>query len=188
MTRDSPGPTALDAVLRRHSHSRVTPDAPTHEQLLPLVEAAATVADHGSLRPWRLIELRGDDRVRLGEAFAEASGLSGTEGRKLAEKPRRASLLIAIVAVHVPSIKVPEWEQDATAAGVAHTLSLLLNEAGWGVFWRTGGLVRAEAVHRTHGLAPHEKLLGWLYIGGLPDKVKPEKKDKLDPERYLTGL
>lgn len=166
----------------------MTADAPTHAQLLPLVEAAATVADHASLRPWRLIELRGSDRDALGAAFAEASGLSGKDAQKLAEKPLRASLLIAVVAVHVPSFKVPEWEQDATAAGVAHTLSLLLNEAGWGVFWRTGGHTRSEAVHRMHGLAPNEKLLGWLYVGGLPEKTKPEKKHAFNPGRYLTPL
>lgn len=178
----------IDAVLRRTSHSRVTAEAPTHEQLLPLVEAAATVADHGSLRPWRLIELRGSARERLGEAFVQASGLDGKDAAKLAEKPLRASLLIAVVAVHVPSFKVHEWEQDATAAGVAHTLSLLLNEAGWGVFWRSGGHTRADAVHRMHELAPNEKLLGWLYVGGVPEKSKPEKKHRFDAQRYLSAL
>ncbi|HEX4444570.1 MAG TPA: nitroreductase family protein, partial [Galbitalea sp.] len=60
-----------DAVKRRRSYPRVTADAPSTEQLLPLLEAAATAADHASLRPWRVIELRGDARVRLGEAFVE---------------------------------------------------------------------------------------------------------------------
>ena len=48
-----------------------------------------------------------------------------------------------IVAVHQPSVKVHDWEQDAAATGVAHMLSLLLDEAGWGVFWRNSvtGLV-----------------------------------------------
>lgn len=178
---------ALDAVLRRQSHSKVTADAPSHAELIPLVEAAATIADHGSLRPWRLIELRGDARERLGQAFVTASGLDGSDARKLAEKPLRASLLIAVVAVHQPSFKVPEWEQEAVASGIAHTLSLLLDEAGWGVMWRTGGHTRAAAVAEMHGLAPNEKLMGWLYVGGL-EKAKPAKKDKFSAERYLTAL
>jgi nitroreductase len=65
---------ALDAVRRRTSWSRVTDDAPTREELLPLVAAAGRVADHSSLRPWRLIELRGDDRLALGAALARAGG------------------------------------------------------------------------------------------------------------------
>lgn len=178
---------ALDAVLRRRSHASVTADAPSHEELLPLVAAAATVADHGALRPWRLIELRGAARERLGAAFVEASGLEGTDAEKLAAKPLRASLLIAIVSSPVPSFKVPEWEQEAVAAGVAHTLSLLLDDAGWGVMWRSGGHTRHDAVHRMHRLADHEKLLGWLYVGGkLPDKEKPRKP--IDPESLISSL
>ena len=177
---------AVEAVWRRQSHSRVTADAPSHDELVPLVEAAGTVADHGSLRPWRLIELRGDARVRLGEAFVEASG--DPTARKLAEKPLRASLLIAVVAVTEPSFKVAEWEQEAVASGVAHTLSLLLDEAGWGVFWRSGHLTRSDAVHRMHGLADNEKLLGWLYVGGVPERTKPDKKRPLKLERHLSAL
>jgi len=181
---------ALDAVLRRQSRSKVTPEAPSHAQLLPFVEAAATVADHSGLRPWRLIQLRGDARARLGQAFVEASGLTGKDATKLAEKPLRASLLIAVVVTVQPSFKVPPWEQEAVASGIAHTLSLLLDEAGWGVFWRTGGHTRSEAVHRMHELAPNEQLLGWLYVGGLTDKdkFKSEKKRRNDAGRHLSEL
>jgi len=179
--------TALEAVLRRRSRSSVSDVAPTHEQLLPFVEAAATVADHGDLKPWRLIELRGSSRERLGQAFVEASGLEGKDAAKLAEKPLRASLLIAVVASYKPSFKVHRWEQEAVAAGVAHTLSLLLDEAGWGVFWRSGGHTRSLAVHRMHELGPDEQLLGWLYVGGVL-KEKPEKKHKLNGSKFLTQL
>jgi nitroreductase len=166
----------------------VTADAPTHEQLLPLVEAVSTVADHSALRPWRLIELRGEARERLGAAFVLASGLEGKDAQKLAAKPLRAELLIAVVAVHEPSFKVPEWEQDAVASGVAHLLSLLLDEAGWGVMWRTGGHTRAHQVAAMHELAENEKLMGWLYVGGIPDKVKPERRKFVDAEKVLTPL
>jgi len=179
---------ALDAVRRRHSHSKVTSEAPTTEQLLPLIEAAATVADHSSMRPWRLIELRGDARLRLGKALAESAGAEGKDAIKMAEKPLRASLLIAVVASTKPSFKVPEWEQEAVASGVAHMLSLLLDEAGWGVFWRTGIHTRSKAVHKMHELAPNEYLLGWLYVGGLPDKVKSEKPSKFDGRKVLSAL
>jgi nitroreductase len=179
--------TALEAVLRRRSRSSVSDIAPSHDELLPLVEAAATVADHGDLKPWRLIELRGAARLRLGQAFVEASGLEGKDAVKLAEKPLRASLLIAVVVSYKPSFKVHRWEQEATAAGVAHTLSLLLDEAGWGVFWRSGGHTRHEAVHRMHELGPDEQLLGWLYVGGVL-KEKPEKKRSSSASRFLSSL
>jgi nitroreductase len=160
----------------------VTADAPSHDQLLPLVAAAARVADHGSLKPWRLLELRGDARERLGAALAQASG-----DARMAAKPLRAPLLIAIVAVHRPSIKVSTWEQDAAAAGVAHLLSLVLDDAGWGVMWRTGPFADAAPVRTVHRLAESEHLLGWLYVGGRP-AGSADHKPRIDPGQFLTTL
>lgn len=171
----------VDAARARRSWSKVTDEAPTRDELLELVQAAGRVADHSSLTPWRLIELRGDDRVALGAAIGEATG------EKPSSKPLRAPLLIAIVSSPKHSKKVPEWEQEAVASGVAHLLSLLLDEAGWGVIWRTGGFVRDPAIARLHGLAPDEKLLGWLYVGGKPDRERSPRKP-VDPEPFLGRL
>ena len=175
-------------VAARRSYSRVTPDAPSHEELLPLIAAAGRVADHSSLRPWRVIELRGDARLRLGRAFAKDAKLTGEAAGKLAAKPLRSSLLLAIVAVRTRSEKVPGWEQDAVASGVAHILSLLLHDAGWGVIWRTGHHTRSKAVHRMHGLGKNERLLGWLYVGGIPEDGKEGHRKPIDAERFLSVL
>ena len=164
--------------MRRHSYPQVTADAPSHEQLAPFVEAAATIADHGSLKPWRLIELRDDDRVKLGKAFAKEGGS--------AEKPLRASLLIAVVAIHRSKSK-PEWEQDVVASGVGYMMSLLLDEAGWGVFWRTGDLTRSKRVAKVHKLAKNEKLMGWLYVGGKPAKSKSQRRPKITVSQHLSA-
>lgn len=173
---------ALEAVRARQSWSKVTEKAPTHDELLPLVAAAGRVADHSSLRPWRLIELRGDDRLALGAAIGKAEG-----DKSPSTKPLRASLLIAVVASYRKSSKVPRWEQEAVASGVAHTLSLLLDEAGWGVIWRTGGYTRSKAVAKAHGLAKNEELLGWLYVGGKPSK-QPGRRKPVDAEALLTPM
>ncbi|HET8778461.1 MAG TPA: nitroreductase family protein, partial [Agromyces sp.] len=168
---------ALAAALARRSSSKVTDAAPDDDALLTLLEGAARVADHASLRPWRAIALRGTARERLGRALVEAAGVHGEAATKLAGKPLRAPLLLAMVAVTVPGHpKVPEWEQEASAAGVAHLLSLLLDEAGWGVMWRTGPYTRHPVVSDMHGLGPDERLLGWLYIGGLPGGGRGERR------------
>lgn len=174
---------ALEAVRARQSWSKVTAEAPTHEELLPLVAAAGRVADHSSLQPWRLIELRGDDRERLGAAIAVAQG-----DESPSSKPLRAPLLIAVVASYRHSEKVPRWEQEAVASGVAHMLSLLLDEAGWGVIWRTGHYTRARAVAVAHGLREDEELLGWLYVGGKPEGKGPGRRKPVDAEGLLTRM
>jgi nitroreductase len=177
-----------DAVESRRSYPRVTEEAPTTEQLLPLIAAAATAPDHAALKPWRLIELRGDARKRLGAAFVEESALVDEDAERLAAKPLRASLLIAVVAVRKNSFKVHDWEQDAAAAGVANLLALLLDDAGWGVMWRTGGHTRSGAVRRMHELQENEELLGWLYVGGKTSTSKPDARARIDPAEYISSL
>ena len=174
---------ALEAVRARRSWSKVTDVAPTHEELLELVSAAGRVADHSSLRPWRLIELRGEDRERLGRAIAKAEGEKGASS-----KPLRAPLLIAVVASYRKSGKVPRWEQEAVASGVAHILSLLLDEAGWGVIWRTGHYTRSKAVAKAHGLGKNEELLGWLYVGGKPERERSGARQPLDARELLSPM
>ncbi|SFI20917.1 MULTISPECIES: nitroreductase family protein [Microbacterium] len=174
---------ALEAVRARRSWSKVTAEAPTRAELLTLVAAAARVADHSNLRPWRLIELRGEDRERLGRAIAKADG-----DTKPSSKPLRAPLLIAVVASYHKSGKVPRWEQEAVASGVAHMLSLLLDEAGWGVIWRTGHYTRAKAVAKAHGLAKNEELLGWLYVGGKPAGARAGRRKAVDARKLLTRM
>lgn len=183
----STGPIA-EGMRRRRSQPSVTDASPTKRELLPLIEAAASVADHASLRPWRIIALRGDARARLGTAIVEATGLEGGAAAKMAQKPLRAPLLLAVVVSPKRSLKVPDWEQEAVAAGVAHALSLVLDEAGWGVMWRTGQYTRASAVHRMHGLGPDERLLGWLYVGGKIAKEKSGRRKPVKAKDYLETL
>lgn len=174
---------ALDAVRSRQSWSKVTDAAPTRDELIELVSAAGRVADHSSLRPWRVIELRGDDRRTLGRAIAKAE-----KDDKPSTKPLRAPLLLAVVASYKKSDKVPRWEQEAVASGVAHVLSLLLDEAGWGVLWRTGHYTRSKAVAKAHGLAANEELLGWLYVGGKPERSRPGRRKPVDGRAYLGRM
>lgn len=174
---------ALEAVRARRSWSKVTDDAPSRAQLEVLVSAAGRVADHSSLRPWRLIELRGADRERLGKAISKAEGDS-----KPSTKPMRAPLLIAVVASYRRSDKVPNWEQEAVASGVAHVLSLLLDEAGWGVIWRTGHYTRSKPVAKAHGLEKNEELLGWLYVGGKPPVKHQGRRRAVDARRHISRM
>nr|WP_245190321.1 nitroreductase family protein [Leucobacter exalbidus] len=174
-------------MVRRRSHSKLIDPAPSHDELSQLVAAMTSVADHSGLRPWRLIELRGEARTVLGEALAKASDARDAE--KLIKKAHRAPLVIAIVASPRDSSKVPQWEQEAVASGVAHFLTLMLDEAGWGVIWRTGSHTRSRAVHRAHQLEKHEYLLGWLYVGSVPGRKDQEKPRKpLDLQKHLSAL
>jgi len=181
----------LESMATRRSVSKVGPRTPSDDELAELLAAVTPVADHKALRPWRLITLRGDDRMRLAEALDAAAGEVRPPGEHN-PKPFRAELLIAIVASPREHPKVPEWEQHATAAGAGHLLSLALWQAGWGVMWRTGLLANSPEVRAVHGLADHEHLMGWLYVGDVDEsfrtRMRESNRPALDPHQFLGRM
>ncbi len=59
---------ALDFLLTRRSRPAKTltaPPAPSRDELMPLLEAAARTPDHGKLEPWRFIVLEKTALTRL---------------------------------------------------------------------------------------------------------------------------
>ena len=181
------GGPAYRALQRRRSHSSVTDEAPSRAELEEYVAAMASVSDHSRLRPWRIIELRGKARGKLAKGLAKASG---EDRAKLTAKMKRAPLILVIVVSPRESHKVPLWEQEAVASGVAHFLGLLLHESGWGSIWKSGTHTRSKAVRKALGVKKPEYLLGWLHVGGITDRdrdrgAKPRKP--LDVSRHLSG-
>ncbi|WP_235629985.1 nitroreductase [Mycolicibacterium novocastrense] len=181
----------LESMATRRSISKVGPDTPGDEELAELLAAVTSVADHKALRPWRLILLRGDDRMKLAEALDAAAGEVREPG-DYNTKPFRAELLIALVASPTEHPKVPTWEQHAVAAGVGHLLELALWAAGWGVMWRTGLLANSREVRAAHGLTEQEHLMGWLYVGSIDDslrrRLRESKRPALDPHQFLGRM
>ena len=181
----------LHALSTRRSISKVDPETPNDSDLLEIIRSISSVADHKSLRPWRFLIIRGNDRHRLGDALDEAAGVVRKPG-ETNTKPLRAELLLALVSSPVKHDKVPEWEQHATAAGAGHLLELALWQAGWGVMWRSGTLTNTEPVRRLHRLNDHELLMGWFYIGAVPERYRQRlttsSRPLPKPEQFLDTL
>ncbi|MEU6576283.1 nitroreductase [Streptomyces sp. NPDC046805] len=170
----------MTAVLTRRSEHRLVEPAPQDEEFAYLLRAAATAPDHGRLRPWRWILVRGEGRAALGRAFADE--YEGPESRReqLETKPQKAPLLATLVFAPVPNDtahggSIPEWEQLAATSAMAGSLILLLHARGFGSVWRTGRFTESERTRRVLGLRPQERLLGWLYIG-TPQRLRPSKR------------
>ncbi len=178
----------VDALRGRRSVVRLTRPAPSDEEFVGMVEDCATCPDHGRLRPWRLVLVRGRARETLGKAFAAGVPISETQARaRAAAKPLRAPLLVSIIFTPRPNPKVPEWEQLAAVTAVVHSLLLLLHAQGWGALWRTGGLDSSSHVAKLLGLDAGERCLGWLYVG-TPDVTTLPGRPGYDVRQKLFSL
>lgn len=169
---------ALEALHSRTSSPRLCEPAPSEEQLDSLFRAALRAADHGLLRPWRFLLIRGEARNRLGDLFVEAAAHengapSEAQREKLRNKPLRAPLIIVTISSPQPHPKVPEFEQDLSAAAATQNLINAAYAAGVGAMWRTGSPACQEIVRRGLGLQGSEKIIGFVYLGTLAGPAKP---------------
>ena len=166
---------ALEAVITRCSVAPAflaepAPDATALERILA---AGASAPDHGRLRPWRFIVIRGDARARLGEVFAAALRRRDPAAADAAleqerTRPLRAPLVIAVAArLDRQHAKIPEIEQILSAGAAVQNMLLAAHAQGYGGKWLTGANAYDEHVKAALGLAPDDRLVAFLYLGSI---------------------
>lgn len=170
-------------LLNRTSEPRLEAPAPDAATLERAFACAARAPDHALLRPWRYLVIEGDGLRALGDLFASTCANNSDEQgiEKLRKAPLRAPMVIVGIASPTPHPKVPEVEQVMSAAAGMSFLELALQEAGYGVMWRTGKPAYNAQVHKGLGLAESESIVGFLYTGTVssakPAVPRPETVD-----------
>lgn len=143
---------------------------PDDADISTLIRIASRVPDHGRLAPWRFIVYRGEARVRIGELLAElAEKREGPlpEGRRNQELTRfsRAPVVIGVISSPKENPKIPQWEMFLSGGAAAMSLLIGATALGFGANWITNWYSDVEEGRRILGLAPHERVVGFVHIG-----------------------
>jgi nitroreductase len=170
---------AIDVLLKRRSAKVLTDPAPDEGALGLLLESAARAPDHGRLRPWRFIVIRGAARARLGELMADQlrrkqPAASAEMLQRERQKALRAPLIIVVAAVCSATAKIPAIEQILAAGAAAQNMMLAATALGFGAMWKTGDAAYDDTVKMALGLEAGDAIVGFLYLGTAPaDAVPP---------------
>lgn len=169
---------ALTLLTQRNSATRLSDPGPEPETLATMIRCALRAPDHAALRPTRFLIIEGESRQRLGQVFADAlrrrkPNASDDEIQKNRVAPLRAPLLVVVIAQIRANPKVPVIEQQLAAGCAAHGLLLAAQALGFGAIWRTGDNAYDPAVRSALGLAEHEEISGFVYIGTPAAPAKP---------------
>ena len=148
----------------------LTGPGPGADELDTVLTIAARVPDHGRLAPWRFIIIEGEARRRIGEAIAaafKADQPDADDARVESERNRlaRAPLVVAVVSRARPHVKIPEWEQLMSAGAVCMNLVNAANALGYATSWLTEWYAFDRRVLDALGLAPDERIAGFVHIG-----------------------
>ena len=178
----------VDLLSTRRSVAPVALDGPAPDaaELATLLRLAARVPDHGKLAPWRFIVFEGEGRRRAGDVIADVFRQDQPEApaeKVELERNRlaRAPLVVAVVSRAAPHVKIPEWEQVLSAGAVCMNIEIAAKAMGFASSWLTEWYAYDRRVLDALGLAPHEKIAGFIHIGrsaAVPeDRVRPVMDD-----------
>ena len=159
--------------------------APTASELDTLLTVASRVPDHGKLTPWRFIVFDGEARLKAGaaiEAIFKADHPEATADQIAFERNRlaRAPLVVAVVSRAAPHVKIPEWEQVLSAGAAATSLVFAAHALGFAASWLTEWYSYDRRVLDALGIAPEEKIAGFVHIGRQAKPIEDRPRPPLD--------
>lgn len=162
---------------------------PTPAQLSEILAAAVRVPDHGKLTPWRFILFEGEARRRFGDSLRRRwrelhpehgeDSLIAMHGLLL-----RTPTVVAVISTAREHPKIPLWEQQLSAGAVCQTMLIAATAVGLACQWMTDWMAYDPGMARVMGLAPHEKVAGFIYLG--TSTVPLEDRPRPDPQSLLT--
>lgn len=185
----------MDALALLHDRASAAADtldepAPAGADLEAILRAGVAAPDHGALRPWRFVLVRGAARARLGDVFAEATRARTAEAdaaevERQRAKPLRAPLIIAVAArVDVDHPKIPAIEQILSAGAAAQQMQLAANALGYGSVWLTGPNAHDAHVAEALGLDLDDRVVAFLYMG--TPRTPLRARQRPDPAGFVT--
>lgn len=163
------------------------------------IEAALAVAmrapDHGALRPWRFVLIRGAARERLAQLLARRMRereppAPAHKIDKAATQARSAPLVIAVGVKVLHEHKVPEIEQLLSGAAAVMNLLNAFHLQGYGAILLTGANAYDGEIAAALGFATDEQCLGFVYVGSRPEALQlpaPARVDAGGCVREWTG-
>jgi nitroreductase len=174
----------LDLLLQRRSVKQLMEPGPSPEQLDTILTAAIRVPDHKGLAPWRFVVFEGEGRERFGAVLAEVLSNEDKEASPVRLDTERQRLMGAPVTVAVISRAkdvpgAPEWEQVLSAGAACQNLVIAASALGFGCNWVTRWFAYSPGVCAHLGLAPEERIAGFIHIGTAKERQADRKRPGL---------
>ena len=174
---------ALERLLGRQSVGVLEEPAPEGAELDLILDAGLRAPDHGRLRPWRFVLIRGEQRLAWGERLAEAAALrdpatAEAMGERFRAWVRRTPLVIAVGAEIKTGHKIPEIEQLLSVGAAAMNMLNAIHLLGYGGMWVTGLNAYDPRLNAELGFEAPSRLVGFLAVGtpkAMPKNERPSR-------------
>jgi nitroreductase len=161
------------------------------DDLDTILNCGIRVPDHGALNPWKLIVIKNNARLRIGNDILakefKINNPEATEEELDYERKRfcRASVIIAVLFKPVSHPKIPLWEMELSSGAVCTTLLIAAQSLGYAAQWLTEWYAYSKTLIIELGGNPDtDKVAGFIYIGNKEkdpiERRRPKKENVID--------
>ena len=161
------------------------------DDLDTILNCGIRVPDHGALNPWKLIVIKNNARLRIGNDILakefKINNPEATEEELDYERKRfcRANVIIAVLFKPVFHPKIPLWEMELSSGAVCTTLLIAAQSLGYAAQWLTEWYAYSKALIIELGGNPDtDKVAGFIYIGNKEkdpiERRRPKKENVID--------
>ncbi len=176
---------AIEAMLTRSTVGALRDPAPDGADLEQIVTAGLRAPDHGKLRPWRFLAIRGEARAQFADLCIAALRAREPDVVEAEVARMRGKLtsppLILVLGMHVAvTPKVPETEQVQAVAAAAMNMSVAAHALGYASKWVTGPNAYDPSVAAALGFEAPDRVVGFLYLGTAVEPSQPGRRPRLE--------
>jgi nitroreductase len=164
-----------------------------HREIVEQLLTNATWApNHGLTQPWRFTVFMDGAQLEMAARMAQlyrdhakhgGKAMNETAALKLAERGRKASVIVALGLAHDAAGKFPEWEDRSALAAAVQNMYLTATAHGIGAFWSTPGFIGEPGMRELLGWGDDVQCAGIFYLG-YPEGDWPKSHRK--PLEYVT--
>ncbi len=177
-----PSAEVLDRLFYRRSASAtmLAAPGPSADEIDLLIQIGFRVPDHGKIGPWRIVRFTPQARAKLVTQLTDLAQTQPVPAKATAALQKLAVPPEALMVVSSPQADkpIPLWEQQLSAAAICQTLLIAAGAMGYGANWITDWYSYDAKAKAVLGVAPHEAVAGFIYLGTLAEP--PLERDRPD--------
>lgn len=175
------------AVRRSAPAQALSEPGPSPAEIDRILSLGARSPDHGKLFPWRFVVMGPRSRAALAQALSSLAGRQPApeKARAVLSKLTAAPVTILVISKPVPSLKVPNWEQQLSAGAVCMNLEHAAGALGYSASWITDWYSYDPQATALYGVGIGEQVAGFVHLGTLaePPLERPRPDLSLKVER-----
>ncbi len=168
---------------RRSIKKDYKPDSVPESLVLELLNDAVYAPNHGLREPWRFLFVPTENK----ESFIERMLPVYAPEQQAARRELFSAPAAYLIVIMKEDPRQKQWEEDFSATcAMIQNFQLLAWEKGLGVVWKTNPHNWDPKAHQVLGVAPGEKIVGFLHLGFFDQDAVPKPGPRTPAENKFT--